>query len=112
MVLINLFNSCLGFVYINAILGTCVRLTAATSIQTVTNTCISESGAYGTVTFPMCVTVLHRLPLIAIMLERSKIFRCNYLIVYQLCLLGLDMLYEQSQWVLAFSVLCRQHGRR
>ena len=62
--------------YINAILGTCFRLTATTSIQIVTITGISESGTNGSMTSPMYVAAQHIIPLIAIILERSKIFQC------------------------------------
>jgi len=62
--------------YINAILGIYFRLTATTSIQIVTNTCVSEGGTDGAVTSPMYVAAQHSLPLIAIILERSNIFQC------------------------------------
>jgi hypothetical protein len=63
------------------------------SIQIVTNTCISESEMDGAVTSPMYMAAQYRLPSIAIILARSKIFQCNCLVVKQLWLLGLESGY-------------------
>ena len=65
--------------YVNTILGTCMGLSATASMQIVTNTFISESGTDGAVTSPTYMAAQHKLPLIAIILETSKIFHCDCL---------------------------------